>query len=361
MKHLVTITTLILILSCQIETFYPEADWTLMFYLGDDTYNPLSLTNDIRELTYNKTNTTNLRVIILYDGSYDGDSRLEIIDDPFNYNSRVIPISNTGIVQNSSGDIDMSNSDTLNEYIKYTQSKLPAKHYALYFGSHGSGFTDSTDSGLYVEHINNDLEFLTPREIQNAISDNQALNLVVFDACNMGNIENIYELKSVTDYVIASPENIPGPGNDYLGLLEAAITLTDPSPFELGKTTVNVYYNYYYENSGTQEGHENHSLNNLYDTDKISTIVESENFKDYLISVNPGGQVTSFNYGFYIDLFDIITDETIKESLNAAVTTADDGLYKWLSIYYPGEYYNSSYEETAFAQEVDGWVTKIAQ
>lgn len=363
MKHLGIITTLLLILSCQIETSYPEADWTLMFYLGDDTYSPLSLTNDIRELTYNTVNTTNLRIIILYDGSSDGDSRLEVIDDPFNYNSREIPLSKTGITQNSSGDIDMSDGETLERYIAYTQSKLPAKKYALYFGSHGSGYTESFIGGLLVETPNNTLEYLEPSEVRDAIEGNNRLDLVVFDACNMGNIETIYELSSVTDYVIASPELIPGPGNDYVNLLDSALKLTDPEPYELGKTTLEVYYNFYSQDSyrDTFNGHQNNSLNNLYNTQLIKTMVESDEFKTHLSGLSIDASVTTFNDNNYIDLFDILGSESFIESLTSAVTKADNGLYQWLSIYYPVNAYNSSYGETAFAQEVDGWLNRISQ
>lgn len=359
MKYLGIITTLLLILSCQIETSYPEADWTLMFYLGDDTYSPLTLTNDIKELTYNTTNTTNLRIIILYDGSIDGDSRLEVIDDPFNYNSREIPLSKTSITQNSTGDIDMSDEETLEKYIAYTQSKLPAKKYALYFGSHGTGFTEDFESGLYVENNYSSFEFLTPQEISSVIDIDDNIELLVFDACNMGTIETVYELSSATDYVIASPELIPGPGNDYIGLLEAALQLTDPEPFELGKTTLEVYYDYYSqtENSGYNNGHDNHSLNNLYDTQKIKTLVESDDFKTTIPTFVIDDTVTTFNYSNYINLFEVFS----SDNLTSAVTTADEGIYQWLSIYYPANEYNSSYEETAFAQEVETWVTEISQ
>lgn len=359
MKYLGIILILILSLSCEIESSYPEADWTLMFYLGDDTYSPLTLTNDISELTYNTSNTTNLRIIILYDGDEDGDSKIEVIDDPFTLNSRDIPISNTGITQDSFGDIDMSDSETLEQFVRYTQSKLPAKKYAIYFGSHGTGYTGNFISGLQVESPDNQLEYLEPSEISTAISANENVNLLVFDACNMGNIETVYELSSVTDYVIASPELIPGPGNDYTALLESALTLSDPEPYDLGKTTLEVYYNYYSQpdNSDTFNGHQNHSLNNLYDTELIKALVESNGFQSTLTSVTVDNSVTTFNDNNYINLFEILS----SDDLNSAVTTADEGLYQWLSIYYPGSSYNSSYEETAFAQEVDGWVTKITQ
>lgn len=363
-RFLLLIPIIIFFLSCNIENSYTQSDWTLIFYLGDD-YSTLNLTNDIIEIADEDVNTSDIRLIILYDGPDDGDSCIEILDSPFSSNVRTISIGNTDIETTSTGEVDMADKDTLKYFIEYIKEKAPADNYALYFGSHGSGFQSSTPSGLAVENgESNDTTFLTVSEIAEAVEETGGVSLITFDACNLGNIETLYELKDATEYVIASPALIPGPGNDYTGFVQAAYTATDLTVETLGEVTLQAYYDYYNEYNEGSTYYTSKSYQQLYETEKIETIVDSSAFKTELSSFidNKDTSDQTFNYDndaesyTYTDIYDINTDATIESNLNDAITIAVGGEYKWISIYTPGAGdFNTSYVSTAFAIKHPDW------
>lgn len=357
MKFYILLYLVLLTLSCNIEYSYPKADWTLLFYMADD-YSTINLTADIDELTEKKVNSSDIRLVILYDGPDNGDSKIEILDSPFNTNSRIIPLESTSINIDKNGELDMADRQTLKTFIEYAKSKAPADKYALYFGSHGTGFSSKYPAGLAVENgddINS--SFLTVNEIARTLTEVDGINLLTFDACNLGNIETIYEFNDYVDYIIASPEEIPGPGNDYIGFIEAAYGLVDLSVESLGKATIQAYYNFYNKNDNSTylNGHEAKSLQQLYNVKKISEVVKSSSFKTELTSFlnNKSSTYTSFNYGNYTDIYNLLNNTTI---LDSAITIAEGGIYKWLSIYMPSSSaYNPDYEKTDFAINNSDW------
>ncbi|QEN04245.1 hypothetical protein EW093_05875 [Thiospirochaeta perfilievii] len=363
--NLKTPTILLIILtivSCSLESSYPKADWTIMFYLADD-YITLPLTADIDELTSKEVVTKSIRLVILYDGPLNGDGTLTVLDSPFITNSRNIELSSTAININSENELDMAKEETLESYIKYVKDKLPADNYGLYFGSHGTGYKSWVESGLAVE--NGEDQLLTPKEISSAIKNTGEMSIVVFDACNMGNIETLYEFKETkVEYIIASPELIPGPGNDYINFINAVYQAPNLTPQSLGETTLEVYYNYYKENPTINNNHNAESLQNLYNVGEIKKIVESNEFKNELTTLlsKKDNNTTMFDFEEY----DIFTETPTKPNysnildildnqymFNNAITKPQNGDYLWLSIYTP-TIYNPGYEDTKFANET-GW------
>lgn len=368
MKYFFIILYIILITtSCKIEESYPEAEWTLIFYLADGTYSPIGLTADIKELTLNKVDTSNIRLTILYDGPKEGDSKLEILDSPFSKNSRIVPISQTNIPTMSNNELDMSAQETFESYLRYAKRKLPSKNYALYFGSHGTGFKNDTISGLQVEGESySKLKLLTINEISDGIYNQGGVRLVTFDACNIGNIETIYEFKdSGVEYIVASPELIPGSGNNYINFISAAYNLKETTTSSLGNATLQAHYTHYSEEPTENNSHNAKSLQHLYNVTETVNIIESDNFKKELPKLldKIEKNTTLFNYDDEIyntnpNYSDIYKIYPYQEQLNRAITVADSGEYTWLSIYTPS-IYNPEYRKTKFAILHPEWVELI--
>ena len=112
----------------------------------------------------------------------------------------------------------------------------PAEHYGLTFWSHGSGWTIPTarsvksarrkafgfDNGQRRgDSSSNFGPQMDPITMRQVLSRFPHFDYVFFDACYMQCVELAYELRGVTDYVIASPAEIPGPGAPYDFLLDA--------------------------------------------------------------------------------------------------------------------------------------------
>ena len=145
-------------------------------------------------------------------------------------------------------DVNSADPATLNEVLKYVDAKFPSESYGLVLWSHGSGWQLST-------HVQNTLESSKSRPysfgvdvgaagnmeddtdsrgrmgVQMDIADMATaiaksgvhLDFIFFDACEMQDIEVAYELKDVTDYVIASATLTSAYGAEYTNFIPHAL------------------------------------------------------------------------------------------------------------------------------------------
>ncbi len=121
----------------------------------------------------------------------------------------------------------------------------PAEKYAFIIGSHGLGWVpkNSTSSTSVLRRMGISPSSLWERnpsaemtrhlgdrgsvvqydvtEIASAISSCCIkFDYILFDACFMGNVESVYELRNVTKYIIGSPCEVMGYGFPYLNLMQ---------------------------------------------------------------------------------------------------------------------------------------------
>lgn len=376
MKKIITILISILLMSCPMQTSLPQGDWTVMFYLGDDNsgLNIIQLYRDVDELTKNSVKTSANRFFILYDGPQEGDSKLEVLDNPFGITSKVIDLKSTLIPVTNNNELDMSNKNTLKEFINYCKKKSPSDKYALFFGSHGTGFTETTKASLQIDSLNE----LSIVEINQVLEETGKIDLIAFDACFMGNIENIYEFKNSADYLVASPEATAGPGNEYTSLIERIFISENLTPYQLGVETIENYYNHYKNNTDPTNDSGNRiykkDLLQVYDIKNLDKILTNIDFSTLPKTANKGSYnpetgttIDSFNpNGFgganqYRNIFGVIESNPIYTENNSIITKPENGLYKYISIYMPSNpaTYNSAYEETKFAKDFPKWVEII--
>ena len=125
----------------------------------------------------------------------------------------------------------------------------PADRYALVIGSHGLGWVlkqTSSDVSKYLMRMGLTSYTLWERnqnaemtrhvgdkkttqynisEISSAIKANGIkFDYILFDACFMGNIESVYELRNTTDYIIGSPCEVMGYGFPYSKVMPYMLT-----------------------------------------------------------------------------------------------------------------------------------------
>lgn len=381
MKKLLIIILPIFI-SCTLQENYPTGDSTLIFYLGEDwRSNPLNLKSDVEELTSKEVDITNKRVIILYDGNEIGDTALYTLDSPFDNNFREIKLENTGIPLLSKNETNMGDPLVLSAFIKYVKKKIPSDYYALYIGGHGTGFNSDFPSSLALEtNAPDNQDLLTINELSETL-DKTPIDLLAFDACLMGNLENIYQLEGGTKYIVASPENIPGPGNNYKYLIENFYSEAATTPLALGIATLNSYYRGYtnpylsaYEQQKTQSPWiTDNKLLQLYDVDGIANTIREENFQEKLISEMENSTNSEYIYdrrlkiGYYTGFY----KELNIPEVDNYIYTADPGFLKLISVYYPGSIYevtssgtsiktvNEDYKNSKFAVDNPLWISHL--
>lgn len=123
----------------------------------------------------------------------------------------------------------------------------PADSYGLVYWSHGEGWIpypvttrwvgqdtgDGTDSRMNIS------DFAT------VLEGCPHLDFLLFDACFMQSVEVAYELRTYTDYVIASPTEIPAPGAPYDKVVPKMFVSNDEETVatEMGAA----YFDYYDE------------------------------------------------------------------------------------------------------------------
>ena len=128
------------------------------------------------------------------------------------------------------------------------RSNVSGKRFGLIYWSHGSGWLQNEnnkekitraigmDGGVSMDVV----------DMANIISSVGTAAFTVLDACFMGCAPVAYEMRNVTDYLIASPTNLPGVGFCYSYMLPDLLECTEESlarSLEIFKETnkTNVY------------------------------------------------------------------------------------------------------------------------
>ena len=127
-------------------------------------------------------------------------------------------------------DFYSSESSNFTEILQRMTQLSPAREYALVFWGHANGWILENDGvniirrAYGVDNGDNDssTRMKEPARWLNIPDMAKCLKqlgihwkFIFFDCCNMQNVEVAYELRNVTDYIIASPAEITGEGAPY--------------------------------------------------------------------------------------------------------------------------------------------------
>ena len=121
---------------------------------------------------------------------------------------------------------DSCNPTTFRKNIRDIVQEFPAEHYGLVMWSHGSGWIPPAKAPGKIaktigvdNNMNNETNFGSELEIPDMRKELEEIGVhwdyIFFDACFMQCVETAYELRSLTDYIIASPAEIPVLGAPY--------------------------------------------------------------------------------------------------------------------------------------------------
>ena len=148
---------------------------------------------------------------------------------------------------------------SLEDFLTYVNKYYPADNYSIVFWSHGTGWVPSSYSGdtknfsrrraFGIDNGQNTNKNtgnqMSISELHKALQGfGRKFNYVMFDCCFMQCAEIDYELRDVTDYIIASPAEIPYDGAPYADLMRP---LFDEETFT--KTIPDTYYQAYKKSS----------------------------------------------------------------------------------------------------------------
>ena len=141
-----------------------------------------------------------------------------------------------------------SDPDKFSEVLTQITTLCPAKEYGLVLWGHASGWVVTSDTiaqkRAYGQDTGKWMNITQMARALEGLKDQNVLPKLSFifaDCCNMMCVENGYEFRDVTDYMIGSPAEIPGFGAPY----QLVLPYLFKNGSELYKGIIDTYYDYY--------------------------------------------------------------------------------------------------------------------
>jgi len=209
---------------------------TIMVYMvGSDLESKSGAASvDIVEMMESGVDTTKNKILI-----YTGGTKEWLISDiPVDKNCIYLLEGEEFELVKDYSSLNMGDSQTLAEFLKYGVSNYQSDEYGLVLWNHGAGPL----LGYGIDELHGDL--LEMSELKTALSsagfgNSKKLEFLGFDACLMGSIETAWEVKDYANYLIASQETEPGCGWNYSFLKQ--LNHYD-SGKDIGKCIVDSYF-----------------------------------------------------------------------------------------------------------------------
>lgn len=235
---------------------YKEPKWFFIVWMSADNNLEDYGLGDLNEM---KNNNENVSVIVFFDGKDEKDKILFLDENGNLYQS----------LWQGREEINSGAPNELFEALIYS-SKFESKRRSLIIWNHGNAWVSDSQSYVskgisYDETSGEDIAVVELKEVLEKYNgkDYPKIDLLGMDACLMGSFEVLYDLKDLTDYVVASSFPEPGEGWNYQFFGEIA---QDDEAQEVGKKIIDTFKEYY---SKTDQKNNELSLA-LYDMSKLS-------------------------------------------------------------------------------------------
>lgn len=383
-----------------------QSKWTVLYYLSADNNLDPYLMNDFNEIEGVNLDLKDIRVITLVDRAEDpfddgfSDTRCYLMGyDKDGYNNKIssatvrLAVESLGISETGSTELNMSDYTTLSKFTTYGIENFPAERYMLLVASHGDGWRSSDmRSRGRLDTISQDVtsggEVMEMGDfrigLENALSAVEGVDkfdIIAFDACTMGMTEVAYELKGVSDYLIASAANIPAYGYPYTLIFNNVIEFPgELTPDDMSRVIVEQYGNSYRTNQFAETDYAHNysytlSAVDLSGFEILSPIINNlaVDLTDDDISTEFGSTIF-YNYRSYVDLYDFCDNVSpVSPDFAADVKTfiEEKVIYKTQSSSYAGHgglsiflpyglesgHFESEYtgENILFAKDTPNW------
>jgi len=141
---------------------------------------------------------------------------------------------------------------------------FPAQSYGLVLSSHGTSWLPSEYTGMLRSFGEESGERMEIYDLAAGLPDNM-FDFILFDACSMGGIECVFELKDKASYIISSPSEVLTQGFPYTEILPYMFT-DEANVEQIAKD----FYTYYNNNTSAPYG--NVSVTKTSELDELASI-----------------------------------------------------------------------------------------
>ena len=150
----------------------------------------------------------------------------------------------------ASVDFDITDSENLTQFIKWTTETFPNRKYILILVGHGRTFSIDRDLPETSSRatIKDGKNTMTSSEVANGIRNSEVhLAAMIAHSCLQGSIEMLAEWEGLSDYLLGSPFSIPDVAHDYVSLVT---DLSNDIPLEesltrTAKRTISLWKEYH--------------------------------------------------------------------------------------------------------------------
>ncbi len=169
------------------------------------------------------------------------------------------------------GDVNSGNPNTLVDFVKFVKDGYGTGKYALIIWDHGDGWYSS--HSVVFDMGSGSSIGISDGELRRALSSikeilHKRIDLLIFDACSMGQIEVMGEIYGYADYVIASQGLIPLEGLPYEDVMKTFSQEGDKK--EAGIRIVDDFVEFY------KEKYPSYNIGiSLYRMDRFPSLVKS--------------------------------------------------------------------------------------
>lgn len=353
----------------QINIVAPAQHWNFMVWVAGDNNLAQEAVADINEMEA-VGSTEDVRVFVGFDidpniaSGVSGTNEVHFI--------KVVQDGNPNVIRTDGDPANMSfpragynSADPahVRQFVDWVNANFPAQHTALVLWNHGDGWIPGTKtfsnltaetradkrermlrghnqllrlmhpsrgtSGVLADDTNGDLWNLSNNESIVSALSGLHFDVLEFDACNMGQLEALYDYRNVADVLVGSECLVPGTGLPYSDILNAFNAAPTRSANGLGSTMVDKFVSYY---TATGE----YAILSSMDSSKLDTLTsalaafagevttkagaESQHVKDAISGAfePDAGDGSRDLSGFLTAYNGLTTDASIKARIGAA-------------------------------------------
>ncbi len=230
-----------------------EFEWNFLVYMAADNNLESYGIADMKEMEVIGS-TAKVNVLVLFDRSPNYDTSNGDWSSTRLYRVKKDTRNSNVIVSElirDYGELDMSDPQTLSNFVSYSQTKYPAKRTFLTIWNHGTGVNPRSidNRGIGIDESSSLYwNMLLTDEIAEALASSigsEKIDILNMDACLMQMFEIGWELSGVAHVLTGSQALTPARGNQYTNLLRYLNTYPSASVNEVGTYVVDHFYDLY--------------------------------------------------------------------------------------------------------------------
>ncbi len=339
------------IFDLNVEGVNAQPGWLFMMYMDGDNNLDSLLWGDVNEMEYglhqlqqNGVDISNIHFLVLWDGYGSGDSALYELgpDSVEDTNMGPNTIDLTSEKWWSGDEVNVGDGTNVTEFLNWAETRYTGfMNRMLLFSNHGGGpgKGDIPDRGVCWDDTNGH-DYLSTKEVRESIENagfnaNNKLSIIGFDVCMQGNIEEAYEHRNVSNYMVASPESEQGDGwefNDWIPRMTS--DMEDP------ESLVTHIVQSYRDNFGSDQTLTATNLNEMDNLksaiDDLASAIMADSKQSAAQSIMSSAHSYSYSYlhEFGIFCMGLENSSNMTSNIQTKATTAKDALgnavvYAW--------------------------------